>query len=232
MSLSAAIIDALVEAGATVEQLAAAMKASIAEQDTRVMERRQKDAVRQRKSRASRNVTVTPRDKRDRVSNEYISNLPEPQTANAVSPPFSEKVVSDWNAGPAKAGAAPSRKLNTQRQAHLRARVKENGEEAVLQAIRNVSGSKFHCGENDRGWKINLGWMLKSAENFDKCLELAPPLSPSPSGKQWTEDEKREYLAKIEARTSSSGADPPPAANREATSFGKPIGDLVSRLSA
>jgi hypothetical protein len=62
MSLSAAVIDALVATGATVEQLAAAMKADLVEGEARAAEKRSKDAARQRKSRMSRDVTVTPCD--------------------------------------------------------------------------------------------------------------------------------------------------------------------------
>jgi hypothetical protein len=62
MSLSVAVIDALVAAGATVEQLAAAVKADMAEAEERLAQKRANDAERQRRSRASRGVTVTPRD--------------------------------------------------------------------------------------------------------------------------------------------------------------------------
>jgi hypothetical protein len=85
VSLSAAVIDALVQAGATVEQLAAAVKADLAEAEQRVANRRAKDAMRQRKSRASRNVTVTPCDSADSAPNEYISNPPPPSETKVSS---------------------------------------------------------------------------------------------------------------------------------------------------
>lgn len=62
MSLSAATIDALVAAGVTAEQLAAAIKAELAAADAVKAERRAKDAERKRRSRASemsRDVTRT-----------------------------------------------------------------------------------------------------------------------------------------------------------------------------
>jgi hypothetical protein len=70
MSLSNAVIDALVESGCTVEQLAAAMKASNAEDEALLSARREKDAIRKRAQRArdkishamSRDVTRTERD--------------------------------------------------------------------------------------------------------------------------------------------------------------------------
>ncbi len=78
MSLSSAIIDAMVAAGASVEVLAAAMKADLAEREDRVEIKRQKDAERQRRHRASRDVTVT---ECDSVTNPTPSLSPQtPQT--------------------------------------------------------------------------------------------------------------------------------------------------------
>lgn len=85
MSLSAAVIDALVANGVTVEQLAAAVKADLAEGDARVQIKREKDAARQRKSRASRSVTVTPCDTKDAPPNESISNPPPPSETKVSS---------------------------------------------------------------------------------------------------------------------------------------------------
>lgn len=65
MSLSAAVIDALIAAGVSTEQLGAAMKADLAEREERLRAKRTKDAARQRKSRASRDVTVTRCDSTD-----------------------------------------------------------------------------------------------------------------------------------------------------------------------
>jgi hypothetical protein len=63
------VIDALVAAGVTAEQLAAAMKADHAQEEVRRAAKREKDAERQRRYRLSRSVTrdnalqgVTPRD--------------------------------------------------------------------------------------------------------------------------------------------------------------------------
>jgi hypothetical protein len=85
MSLSAAVIDALVATGATVEQLAAAMKADLAEAEQRLAEKRAKDAARQRKSRLSRAVTVTPCDTTDAPPNDIYSNPPPPSETKVSS---------------------------------------------------------------------------------------------------------------------------------------------------
>jgi len=86
VSLSPAVIDALVAAGATVEQLAAAVKADMAEAEQRKVQKRAKDAARQRKSRASRNVTVTACDNADAPPNDIYSNPPE-LSSDASHPP-------------------------------------------------------------------------------------------------------------------------------------------------
>lgn len=83
MSLSPAVIDALVAAGCTVEQLAAAMKASLAEHEHRAAEKRTKDAERQRKHRQrhalSRDVTVT---NGDSVTEPSLSLPPNENNSN------------------------------------------------------------------------------------------------------------------------------------------------------
>ena len=67
------VLDALLAAGATAEMIVAAVKADAAQEENKILERRAKDAERQRKSRASRNVTVTPCDRRD-APNDIYSN--------------------------------------------------------------------------------------------------------------------------------------------------------------
>ena len=85
MSLSPAIIDAMVAAGASAEVLAAAMKADLLEREGAVLAKREKDAERQRRHRErnamSRDVTVTGCDSVTDPSlslppNEKISNPP------------------------------------------------------------------------------------------------------------------------------------------------------------
>jgi hypothetical protein len=62
MSLTSGHLDALVAAGATVEQIVALFKADLAERDTAAARRRDRDRERQRRHRESRAVTVTKRD--------------------------------------------------------------------------------------------------------------------------------------------------------------------------
>jgi hypothetical protein len=66
MNLSA-IIDAMVSAGCSAEQLASVVKAVEAEREIAVTEKRKADAERQRRHRLSRDVTVTERESQDQT---------------------------------------------------------------------------------------------------------------------------------------------------------------------
>lgn len=175
-----AILDALLEAGASAEMIVAAVRAATRHEEARRAEKRASDAARQRRRRrASRGVRVTPRDETALPPDEYISNPPTtPLSSDEDRPPHSnfeilgDRVVAAWNDGPKQAGAIPCRGLNPRRETSLGARLREHGEEAVFEAIRNLAQSRFHCGDNERGWRASLGWLLGSAENFQSLLEL------------------------------------------------------------
>lgn len=83
-------------------------------------------------------------------------------------------MVAAWNAGPAARGATPAKPLDAGRRRALATRVREHGEAALFAAVANLGASAWHCGRNDRGWRANLGWLLRSPENFQKALEMGP----------------------------------------------------------
>lgn len=231
MSLNAQALRLLAEKGLTASDIAELAEALEVRRDPTAAER-----MRRMRARRAERVTVTRNvtDEHPPIDNIHTPHIP--QTANAVSPPFSEIVVSTWNDTAAKAGAVPSRALTKDRQAHLRARVKENGEAAVLQAIANVAGSKFHCGENDRGWRINLGWMLKSSENFEKCMEIA---ARGPAAAPLSQSDRAAATAFAEARKAYEAGEisfdemmarkpKPPDEQRRQFTGPRPIGQLVN----
>jgi len=84
MSLSPAVLDALLEAGCTREQIVAAVKADMAEAEAAKDDKRAKDAERQRRHRArndpSRDVTVTNGDS-------VTSPLPRPLSPQTPQTP-------------------------------------------------------------------------------------------------------------------------------------------------
>lgn len=63
-------------------------------------------------------------------------------------------------------------KLTPKRKAKLQARLKDVGEEILFKAIDNVSRSAFHNGDNDRGWKADLDWIIKSYEQVERLANI------------------------------------------------------------
>lgn len=181
-----AIMGDLAVSGLSPDQMALMMElaASLAMEarpsvDAQAERRRAKDRDRKRVNPPRNSAESTESAEAKIPPNDIYSNPPEPLSAKADCPPgLEDRVVSAWNETAETAGLPQSRLLNPKRKAALRARAKEHGEAAVFEAIRNTGRSKFHCGENDRGWKADLGWLLTSPEKFQKMLEVEPAARP------------------------------------------------------
>ncbi len=78
------------------------------------------------------------------------------------------RILHAWNA----LGLQQVTKLtpNSRRACMLRARVREYGTEAVLQAIEKIRQSAFLRGQNAKGWVITFEWFVRP-NNFPKVLE-------------------------------------------------------------
>jgi hypothetical protein len=121
------------------------------------------------------------------------------------------------------------------RRAALKARIAEHGEAGLFEAIANLAASKFHCGDNDRGWKANLDWFLKPA-NLQKMLERQPDKpkvgAPSPANGALFADlqsgkiTNAQFHAERARLSAANGHDPP----RNAPTTAKPIGQLLPRI--
>lgn len=176
--IDAAVLDALLASGASAEMIVAAVKAATAAEETKRDARRARDAARQRRVRSvkaeSRKPLVSPRDAADAPPNDIdLTPLP-PRSSDEDLTPLAEKLVEAWNDLAAVAGAVPCRALNHRRRAALKARLREHGEPALFEAVRNLAASPFHCGGNARGWKATLGWLIAKPEAFQRMLELVP----------------------------------------------------------
>jgi len=189
MTVIATALKHLLAAGVTGDALVTAISEleAAAMEDAKYAPRpRSKGAERQARYRdkerhkASQSVTSDGSDVSSPPPNDIYSN--PPPTAKAVSPTLAERVVEAWNAGPKAKGATGAVALDANRRKMLSVRVREHGEQAIFDAIRNVAASPFHCGTNDRNWKANLGWLLKSPENFLKALEMTPIIRPGGVG--------------------------------------------------
>ena len=76
------------------------------------------------------------------------------------------KVVEAWNA----LGLGQVRRITGERERLLKARIKEYGEDGVLEAIGKIKESDFLQGHGSKGWKITFDWFL-GPRNFAKVLE-------------------------------------------------------------
>jgi hypothetical protein len=83
--------------------------------------------------------------------------------------PPKDEVVLYWNGK----GCLPLvRSLSGTRLTKLRARWRlPEFQENWREAVDSLAGSKFHLGENDRGWKATIDWFLANDANWCKCWE-------------------------------------------------------------
>ncbi|HSE29924.1 MAG TPA: hypothetical protein VLA77_05060 [Candidatus Saccharimonadales bacterium] len=64
-------------------------------------------------------------------------------------------------------------KLTDKRKEMLRRRLTDAGENMVRMAIENTANASFYRGENDRNWKANLDFILRSYEQVERLSSLA-----------------------------------------------------------
>lgn len=77
-------------------------------------------------------------------------------------------IVSAWN----EVGISPIRSIvpQSERAKLLKARIKEQSFESVLEAISKIRNSDFLRGQNKNGWTITFDWFIRP-RNFQKVLE-------------------------------------------------------------
>ncbi len=81
-----------------------------------------------------------------------------------------EQVIAAWNDVAEKYKLRRIQLFPNHRRTALRARMAEAGLEGVLAAIGKVHESRFLQGNNDRGWKATIDFILQ-ASSFCKVLE-------------------------------------------------------------
>lgn len=59
-------------------------------------------------------------------------------------------------------------KLSEARKLKLNARLRDAGPEQLKKAISAVAASPFHMGDNDRGWKADLDFIIRSYEQVER----------------------------------------------------------------
>jgi hypothetical protein len=168
MTLTTAALAVLVSKGLSAADILEVAHALDVRKDPTAAERMRRHRAKKASEGVTRNVTVPVTHE---PPNDIYSNPQIPCEANASQPPIAEKLVSEWNAGPGAKGARKATRLDASRKALLKARLRDHSEAELFRAMANLAASRFHCGENDRNWRANLGWFLE-AKNFLKALEM------------------------------------------------------------
>lgn len=165
------VLDAMLAAGCTAEQIVAAVKADAAADELRKASKRENNAERQRRFKAKRRAAAITQDNADNAlpdvtpsPNDIYSNPhpSEPGLPNGNPSPFSvEDAVSVWNETAGRCGLAKVKTIDDRRRKAIRARLKSDGEEGFREALAAVERSRFLCGENDRNWRADFDFVLQ-----------------------------------------------------------------------
>lgn len=79
------------------------------------------------------------------------------------------QVVIEWNTLE-EFGITPVKRMTPKREQAVKARIRQNCVEDILEAIENIRRSTFLQGQNKNGWMVTFDWFLKPG-NFAKVFE-------------------------------------------------------------
>ena len=86
-----------------------------------------------------------------------------------------------WNAVAIANGLQQAARMTPQRRRSIATRMREHGPEGWQIALDRVAASRFLQGENDRGWRITLDWLI-SPKNFEKVVDGSYDPRPERNG--------------------------------------------------
>ena len=80
-----------------------------------------------------------------------------------------QRIIDEWNTLE-EFGIAPVKRMTSKREQAVKARIRQNHMDDILEAIENIRHSSFLQGQNKDGWMITFDWFLKPG-NFAKVFE-------------------------------------------------------------
>lgn len=80
-----------------------------------------------------------------------------------------QRIINEWNALE-EFGINPVKRMTPKREQAVKARIRQNHMDDILEAIENIRHSSFLQGQNKEGWMITFDWFLKPG-NFAKVFE-------------------------------------------------------------
>lgn len=80
-----------------------------------------------------------------------------------------QRIIDEWNTLE-EFGITPVKRMTPKREQAVKARIRQNHMDDILEAIENIRHSSFLQGQNKEGWMITFDWFLKPG-NFAKVFE-------------------------------------------------------------
>ena len=80
-----------------------------------------------------------------------------------------QQIINEWNTLE-EFGINPVKRMTSKREQAVKARIRQNHMDDILEAIENIRHSSFLQGQNKEGWMITFDWFLKPG-NFAKVFE-------------------------------------------------------------
>lgn len=80
-----------------------------------------------------------------------------------------QRTIDEWNTLE-EFGINPVKRMTPKREQAVKARIRQNHMDDILEAIENIRHSSFLQGQNKEGWMITFDWFLKPG-NFAKVFE-------------------------------------------------------------
>lgn len=80
-----------------------------------------------------------------------------------------KRTIDEWNTLE-EFGITPVKRMTPKREQAVKARIRQNHIDDILEAIENIRHSSFLQGQNKNGWMVTFDWFLKPG-NFAKVFE-------------------------------------------------------------
>ena len=80
-----------------------------------------------------------------------------------------QRIIDEWNTLE-EFGITPVKRMTPKREQAVKARIRQNHMDDILEAIENIRHSSFLQGQNKNGWMVTFDWFLKPG-NFAKVFE-------------------------------------------------------------
>lgn len=80
-----------------------------------------------------------------------------------------QRIITEWNSLE-EFGINPVKRMTPKREQAVKARIRQNCVEDIMEAIENIRHSSFLQGQNKNGWMVTFDWFLKPG-NFAKVFE-------------------------------------------------------------